>query len=118
MDTTHNDVAAASGDARQHSAEKNTFMAILAYIGPLILISYLIAKEDPFVKYHIKQGLLLLIGEVASWMIALTIWPLFPLLQLVNIFILVLAIIGIGRAAGGREKPLPLIGHMAKSFDF
>lgn len=102
----------------QHHPEKNTFMAILAYIGPLLLISYLVAKDDAFVKFHIKQGLLLVIGEVASWMIAVTIWPLFPLLQLVNLFLLVLAIIGIVRAAKGETKELPLIGHFAKSFDF
>ncbi|MFZ2886549.1 MAG: DUF4870 domain-containing protein [Minisyncoccia bacterium] len=106
----------ASGD--QKAPEKNVLMAILAYIGPLILISYLIAKDDPFVKFHIKQGLLLVIGEVATWMIMMTIWILFPLLQLVNLAIFVLAIIGIVRAAQGQEKPLPLIGHFAKSFDF
>lgn len=110
----------AAGDAahKQHSAEKNTLMGILAYIGPLILVSYLTAKDDPFVKFHIKQGLLLVIGEVAVWMIMLTIWVLFPLLQLVNLAIFVLAIIGIIRAAKGEEKPLPLIGHLAKNFDF
>ena len=53
-----------------------TVMAILAYIGPLIIASYLLAKDDEFVKFHIKQGLVLVIGEVASWMIAMMIWPI------------------------------------------
>lgn len=116
MEENKQEPAAPSGE--QHKPEKNTLMAILAYIGPLILVSYLLAKDDAFVKFHIKQGLLLVIGEVATWMIMVTIWVLFPLLQLVNLAILVLAIIGIVRAAQGQTKELPLIGHLAKSFDF
>ncbi|HWO07395.1 MAG TPA: DUF4870 domain-containing protein [Candidatus Paceibacterota bacterium] len=116
MEDTTQEASSSSGT--QHHPEKNTLMAILAYIGPLIIISYLLAKDDPFVKFHIKQGLLLVIGEVATWMVMTTVWVLFPLLQLVNLAILVLAIIGIVRAAQGQEKELPLIGHWAKSFHF
>lgn len=98
--------------------QENMLMAILAYIGPLIIVSFLLAKEDPFVKFHIKQGLLLLIGEVAAWMLAMMFWPLFFLVQIANIFFLVLAVVGIVRAAQGEMKPLPLIGHWAESFKF
>lgn len=105
-------------DHSQHHPGNNTLLGILAYIGPLIIISYLLGKEDAFVKFHIKQGLLLVIGEVAIWMIMMTIWILFPVLQLVNLGIFVLAIIGIVRAAKGETKELPLIGHLAKNFDF
>lgn len=93
-------------------------MAILAYIGPLILVSFLIAKDDPFVKFHIKQGLLLVVGEVAAWMLGMMFWPLFFLVQIANIFFLVLAVVGIIRAAKHEMKELPLIGHWAKSFTF
>jgi uncharacterized membrane protein len=98
--------------------QENTLLAILAYIGPLILVSFLLAKEDPFVKFHIKQGLLLFIGEVAAWMLGMMLWPLFPLVQVANIFLLVLAIVGIIRAAKGEMKGLPLIGHWAQRFTF
>lgn len=102
----------------QHHPEKNTLMAILSYIGPLVVISFLVAKHDPFVKYHIKQGLLLFIAEVASWMLAVTLLIFLPLLQLINLAILVFAVIGIINAAQGKEKPLPLVGHLARSFEF
>ncbi|HOE15288.1 MAG TPA: hypothetical protein PLH82_01145 [Candidatus Paceibacterota bacterium] len=43
--------------------EKNTGMAILAYI--LFFIPLLTdSKKDPFVKYHVKQGLVLFIGGI------------------------------------------------------
>lgn len=115
MDEQKQESAAPTG---QHHPEKNTLMAILAYIGPLIVVSYLLAKDDAFVKFHIKQGLLLVVAEVATWMIAMTIWVLFPLLQLVNIIILIFAVIGIVRAAKGETKELPLIGHLATNFHF
>lgn len=110
----------APNEAPKHDAKKqeNTLLAILAYIGPLILVSFLLAKEDHFVKFHIKQGLLLFIGEVAAWTLASMFWPLFFLVQIANIFLLVLAVVGIIRAAKGEMKELPIIGHFAKSFKF
>lgn len=110
-----------SPDEHAHTdtkSQENLLMGILAYIGPLILVSYLLAKDDPFVKFHIKQGLLLVIGEVAAWMLGMMFWPLFFLVQIANIFFLVLAVVGIIRAAQGQMKELPLIGQYAKNFNF
>jgi uncharacterized membrane protein len=100
------------------ATQKNTLMAILAYIGPLILVSYLLAEKEPFVKFHIKQGLLLVIAEVAVWMLSMMLWPLFPLIQIANIFLFVLAVVGIIRAAQGEQKELPFVGHLAENFKF
>jgi uncharacterized membrane protein len=97
-------------------AEKNILMAVLSYIGPLVIISYLSAKNDSFVNYHIRQGLVLLVIEVASWFLGHILWPLWLLLQLVNLGILVLSIIGIINAAKGEEKEVPLVGSYAKHF--
>jgi hypothetical protein len=47
------------------ASQDNKLMGILAYIGPLIIVSYLVAKDDPFVKFHIKQGLVLFVIEIA-----------------------------------------------------
>ena len=95
---------------------KNTLMAILAYIGPLVIVSYLVAKDDPFVKFHIKQGLVLIVIEIATDVVGMMIWQLWPLLQLVNLAVLVLAIIGIVAAAQSKEKELPLVGQFSSYF--
>jgi len=96
--------------------KKNTGMAIVAYI--LFFIPLLTdAKNDPFVKYHIKQGFVLfiagLITMVISWM---------PIIHwfswLLNIGLLVLFIIGVLNVVNGKEKPLPLIGQFADKFKF
>ena len=101
------------GAPASHSApQKNIGMALLSYLGILVIIPLITeAKNDPFVKYHIKQGLVLLItcviGSAVS-MVPIIGWILSPFIFL---FMIVLAIIGIVNAVGGKEKPLPLIGH-------
>jgi len=96
-------------------------MAILAYLGPLVIISFAVAKEDPFVKYHIKQGLVLLVIEAIIWILGATFFPtymLWMLLRLANLCTLILSIIGIIYAAKGEEKELPIVGSFSKHFKF
>ena len=96
--------------------EKNIGMAIVAYI--LFFIPLLTdAKNDPFVKYHVKQGLLVFIGAV---LISIVSWMpfIYWIAWILNIAVFVFFIIGVINAASGKEKPLPLIGHLAENFKF
>lgn len=95
---------------------KNTGMAAISYLGPLVIVSYLVANKDPFVKFHIKQGFVLLVIEVAMWILGAILWILWPILWLINVFVLVLVIVGIVRAVKGEEKELPLVGRYASYF--
>jgi uncharacterized membrane protein len=97
---------------------KNIGMAVIAYIVffvPLLTES----KNDPFVKYHVKQGLVLFIAGIISWLV-INVLPLIGLLvaPILNIALLFLLILGIINAAKGVEKPLPLIGRFASEFKF
>jgi len=103
---------------QQQGTGKKTGMAILAYI--IFFIPLLTNdKDDPFVKYHVKQGLVLFIYWVVAWIIATMIpiigWILSPVLNIIGIILL---IIGIVRASEGREVPLPVIGKYASKFEF
>lgn len=100
------------------TAKHNVAMAVLAYIGPLIIVSYLVAKDDPFVKYHMRQGLVLLVIEVALSLLGSLVYMFWPIIQIINIVVLVLAIIGIINAVKGREKELPIVGKFASHFKF
>ncbi|OGG50442.1 hypothetical protein A3C18_00185 [Candidatus Kaiserbacteria bacterium RIFCSPHIGHO2_02_FULL_54_11b] len=91
-------------------------MGILAYLGILIVIPFLMAKDDPFVKFHIKQGLLLVIVEIAVFILGNSMWQMWTLLNLVNLAVLIFAIIGIVNVIQGNQKELPLIGSLAKNF--
>lgn len=106
----------------QNDVEQNKIMAILAYVGILVLVPLFAAKESKFARYHTNQGLILAICEVVycivdaiiirilyaiSWRIG---WSLSPILALIGLVFLVLSIMGIANAAQGKEKELPIIG--------
>ncbi|MDP2930596.1 MAG: hypothetical protein Q8N56_03265 [bacterium] len=107
----------AAASAGEQKKEKNIGMAIVAYI--LFFVPLLTdAKNDPFVKYHVKQGLVLFLGWViacAFSFIPLSGWFVGRLLYF-GLFILL--IIGILNAANSRQAPLPLIGKFADKFNF
>lgn len=100
--------------------EKNTLMGVLCYLGPLVIIPLIVAKGDSFVKFHVKQGLVLLIIEIVVyvvWMFFWSIlWPLWIVYQIINLAMVILSIVGIINVVQGREKELPLVGSWGKSF--
>jgi len=94
---------------------KNTGMAVLAYI--LFFIPLLTgARNDKFVRYHVKQGLGLFLVAIATIILGST--PIIGsfLSWLASIFVLVLLVIGILNAVQGKEKELPIIGKLVKGF--
>ena len=85
----------------------NKVMGILSYIGILVLIPLLAAKDSSFARYHANQGLVLLIFHI----IVLILGKIWGLLGWVGgIIWFILAIIGIVNAAKGLAKELPVIG--------
>lgn len=92
---------------------KTTILASLSYVGPLVVVPYLTEKENPFIMFHIKQGLVVLILDVALWVAGMFLGFIWPLLQVVNFGLLVLSIIGIVYALQRKEKELPLVGSFA-----
>ncbi len=95
----------------------NTLMAVLAYI--LFFIPLLTdSKDDPFVKFHVKQGLVLFIAYlVAAIVMRLPVIGWILMIPL-NIFLFIVWLIGILNALGGKQKELPLIGKYASEFKF
>lgn len=103
-------------DANKQNSQN---MAILAYIGPLVIIPYLTSKHDAFVKFHVKQGLVLLCIEVLIWVITPMFFGAFwSLLRLINLLTLVLAIMGIVNVVNKKETMLPVVGGLASYFKF
>jgi len=116
-----NNTADTTAEFDKADIEQNKGMSILAYLGPLVLIPILAAKNSKFARYHSNQGLVLLIAAVAygvaygilSAIIYAISWRLgfiVSIIGLVSILFTVLAIIGIINAVNGRAKELPIIG--------
>ncbi|MBO4916275.1 MAG: hypothetical protein J5374_00165 [Bacteroidales bacterium] len=89
---------------------KNRLMAVLAYIGPLVLIPIFAAKDSKFAKFHANQGLILFLLEIVFCVLGglkFIGW----LFDLCNIVVAILAIVGIIYAAQGKAKELPVVGN-------
>lgn len=104
-----------STSAPVEAVDNSLLMGILAYLGILVIIPYLMAKDQPFVRYHIKQGIVLCGLWLLVYIVGTTILPygLYQILQLFNLAIVALAIFGIVHVVQKKEEPLPIIGHLA-----
>lgn len=100
--------------------DQSLFMGILAYIGVLIIIPYLVAKHNPFVKFHIKQGAVLVAIEIVLWVLIQTgmFYLIMPIISIIQLAVIILAIIGIVNVIQKKEKELPVVGSFAKHLKF
>ena len=113
----------------EKDVQDNKMMAVLAYLGILVLVTIFAAKESKFARYHANQGLVLALAEIAFAIVysilmailttilfstgAWGLWSIMTtLLGLLWLGFVVLAVIGIVNAVNGRMKPLPLIGKI------
>ncbi len=84
-------------------------LAWLSYLGIFLLIPLLVNKDSAFTKFHVNQGLVLLIGGIIASAIAAI--PFIGFVGVVlQIIIGVFGIMGIVYSATGKAKTLPLIG--------
>ena len=95
-------------------------MAVIAYILFFVPLLTGDAKKDSFVKYHVKQGLVLfllaVLIQVVGMIIPFYFW--YTINQLLGLCVLVLLILGIVNVVNGKEVPLPVIGKFADVFKF
>jgi len=107
--------------------QDNKLMAVLSYLGILLLIPLATSahKTSPYVKFHLNQGIILVIFEIAfsvvygilvaiataimiaSWGLGSVLMVIFGLLWFVPA---ALVILGIINSATGKFKELPIIG--------
>lgn len=100
---------------------QNKVFAVLSYLGFLFLIPLLAAKDSKFARFHCNQGIVIfLFSAVISVMLkivgaihlAIVLWPVILVLGFCELFLCVLAIIGIINAATGKASELPIIGKI------
>ena len=89
--------------------EKNKVMAVLSYLGILVLIPIFAAKDSPFARFHANQGLILFIASVIVETVAnfTSDW-----VGLLTLALVVMRIIGIVWAIQGKAKELPVVGSI------
>ena len=106
----------------QEDIQNNKVMSILAYIGPLVLVTIFAAKDSKSARFNANKGLVLLILEAAgsiTFGIISAILSKLPFIRWIpdtlgwlwGVACTVLAVFGIVNAARGFVKELPIIGR-------
>jgi len=108
-------------EIKKEQIEEGKSIAWLSYILILVLVPLLIQRENPYTKFHIKQGLALLITWIILYIIGL-IFNFIPILRVIIwfcvwAFTIVLAVIGITNSLNGKMEKLPIIGDFADKFN-
>ena len=91
--------------------QENKVLSVLCYFSLFILIPLVAKPDSAYIKFHINQGLILILAGIISSLMFIV-----PILgwiagALSYIFLLVCCIIGVVNAFLGKAKQLPLIGN-------
>lgn len=84
--------------------------SIFAYLGLIFWLIGFLAGDKEGAKFHLNQGLVLVLANVAISIIAVIPVVGTIVACVASIAVLVFAIMGIVSACKDEEKPLPLIG--------
>jgi uncharacterized membrane protein len=118
-----------AGPGSGAASPNRSIMIVLAYLGPLCLVPFIVEKNDREVQWHARNGLALMIAEIAIWIV-------FWVLQMALIFahigfigcllwavqlvfvlgILVLHIMCIVKGVNGQRLVVPYISQYADKF--
>ncbi len=87
-------------------------MAVLSYLGCLLIIPAIAANKNKFVRFHLGQGLILFIASVIGGLLSFIPYVGTVLNSIVSIVVFVFMILGIVNACQGKMTGLPLIGDI------
>lgn len=113
-----NEVKTREKNTSSDKGQNKMIMGVLVYLSFLVLIPFFVSKNDPFVKFHIKQGLVLFAIEIVIYLLASMFWSFWMIIQVLNLAMVVLSILGIINVVQAKEKELPLVGQFSKYFTF
>jgi len=97
--------------------EENKLVAAIGYIGILCLIPLLLKPKSKFAKFHGKQGLILVIGWVINFFIALVPFIGWLLGFIGMVALVILSILGILKSLAGEYWEMPFLAEYAKKIN-
>ncbi len=94
--------------------EEGKIFAVLSYLIILSLIAVAFGRRNEYAAFHIKQGLLLFIAEVAAITFGAIPQVGIYILGAVWLALIILSLVGAVNAASGKTWPLPYpLGKLA-----
>ena len=112
-------------------AKTTTIMIVLSYLGILALIPLLVEKDDKEVQWHAKHGLVLLVAEVALFIVLSVLHAIVGAIPVIGclaaligvlisfvltIGILVVHVVCIVKGVNGQRFMLPYVSEYANRF--
>lgn len=91
-----------------------TIFASLSYMWVLCLVPALLKKDQPFVRFHARQGLMLFIIEVALGIIGIVPFLGLAIARIGLLVCSVISIIGIVQVVRGKEWKIPFVNEWAE----
>ena len=110
------------GEEEPSPSERSRWIAAISYLTFLCFFSLWRSKDDPFIKYHARQGFLLLLGECVVILATLILEVTIGKLRLVGMLViglfrlaaglgaLTLSVVGFVKALFGEYWHLPILG--------
>lgn len=98
-------------------------MIVLSYLWILALVPLLTEKEDKEVQWHAKHGIVLMVAEIAFWILYTIIVNIIPLgcvmgalSPLVALVFLIVHIAAIIKGLNGQRLMIPYVSEYANKF--
>lgn len=88
----------------------SNLMAALSYLWILSVVMLLVKKDDAYVQFHAKQGVVLFVASIILWVIPIIGW-------LLNIVVTIAVILGFIKAIQGEKYEMPLVADIAKKIN-
>jgi uncharacterized membrane protein len=89
---------------------ENKVFAALSYVAFLFVVPWVVRGQDPFIKSHIRQGVVLFCVELIGWVIFNLILSIDILWLVLYILFVAISIWGIVNALRGLKWEVPLVG--------
>ena len=97
--------------------QEGKVLALLSYLGILCLIPLLLKKDNKFVLFHGKQGLVLFLGELAVGIISIIPF-LGWFIGFISIILFgILSLVGIVQVLMGNYWKIPVVAGLAEKFN-
>ncbi len=101
---------------QERTTEEKVF-AVLCYMQLLVVIPLVLKKDDEFVHFHMKQGLVLLLAWIigmALGMIDVFVWPSIVIM----LFLVGLSVVAIVQVIKGKKWEIPVVCGIADRLNF
>jgi uncharacterized membrane protein len=101
------------------SKEPNVLIAVLTYF--IFFLPWLTGDiKDPFVKFHTKQSIVLVIASLIVWILGAVIPVLgwFIIGPVGGLIVFILWLIGVLNALQKKQTPVPWIGQFGSKLNF